>query len=165
MCNSIYDADSLHPITTEMSLERTETSMHEVRGYTLIMTSPSRRLVNAHFFSLSSHYRRETRLRSSLFGTLSSCASTSISASRKVRFLIKYLELSKKFLNKLFGNLNKNNFRDSRKEIDTRPLVLPVESRSEIYSITTCTWLIREWLHLLALLIVRAIVLHVGFIT
>lgn len=122
MCN-IYDADSLHPITTEMSLERTETSMHEVRGYTLIMTSPSRRLVNAHFFSLSPHYRRETRLRSSLFGTLSSCTSTS--ASRKVRFPIECSECSKKFL-EVIREFRKKTSRDSRRGINARSLpVLP----------------------------------------
>lgn len=65
VCNYIATvcvADALHSITLEMGFERTETSIHEVRGYTLIMTSPSRGL-NVHFFSLSQHYRSKTRLR------------------------------------------------------------------------------------------------------
>lgn len=66
VCVCMCVADSLHLIKLEMGLERTETRMHEVRGYTLIMTSPSRGLVNVDFFSLSHHYRRKTEV--SAFG-------------------------------------------------------------------------------------------------
>lgn len=64
------------------------------------------------YLHISLLYRKETRLRVSVFGTLSSCAGTSINASTKVRL-----------------NSRKNSLKNSLLEVQEGPrLVLPIKS-------------------------------------
>lgn len=160
--------DMLHPITTGNG-SWTDGNEH-ARGQRLHVDNDvtfSRTRQCSFLFFITIHYRRETRLR--LTSSLSACVYSSCARSTKVRPLTEYLELSKKSVSspkKWFNSWKfRKKFLQIRGNLRERIrglLVLPIKSRSGIYSTAFRIYalFIHERLHLLALLIVCAIVLH-----